>query len=314
MKDYEVKRRFIKFRAEGKSYDEICRELSIYKGTCTKWNKDLESAIQEFKSKQIEELHEGYYLMRSQRIEALAKKVSKLEEEMDKRDLSEVSVKDLWRLHSQYYGLLKNEVIELKDEKPERSLNAMLLDVELAERLAQPNVIFLDEDLEVKLSHLDTIRSMISRLDGGEDLTDAMREQYREAVCEVNSIYRRYGLNWRVDIFFDLIPRRDQALFAEVVKAMRDLEKKMAGKSLVLKDSISDRDRRMYLKTMQLRSLFLSNYGFSADDLDCMDSQRVPNFTESGRNLLEELIEASRMPELTDEADTAEEGPVTDSE
>ena len=314
MKDYEVKRRFIKFRAEGKSYDEICRELSISKGTCTKWNKDLESAIQEFKSKQIEELHEGYYLMRSQRIEALAKKVSKLEEEMDKRDLSEVSVKDLWRLHSQYYGLLKNEVIELKDEKPERSLNAMLLDVELAERLAQPNVIFLDEDLEVKLSHLDTIRSMISRLDGGEDLTDAMREQYREAVCEVNSIYRRYGLNWRVDIFFDLIPRRDQALFAEVVKAMRDLEKKMAGKSLVLKDSISDRDRRMYLKTMQLRSLFLSNYGFSADDLDGMDSQRVPNFTESGRNLLEELIEASRMPELTDEADTAEEGPVTDSE
>jgi len=52
-------------------------------------------------------------------------------------------------------------------------------------------------------------------------------------------------MNCRVDIIFELIPQRDQALFAEVVKGMRDLEKKMAGKFLVLKESISEKDRRI---------------------------------------------------------------------
>ena len=119
MRDFEAKRRFVQLCADGKSYSEICGELGISKGTCVNWKKQNLSAIQELKGEQIEELHEEYYLMRSQGIEALAKKVRKLEDEMDKRDLSDMPTKDIWRLHSQYYGLLKNEVIELKDEKPE---------------------------------------------------------------------------------------------------------------------------------------------------------------------------------------------------
>jgi len=71
---------------------------------------------------------------------------------------------------------LESKIRELNNEKPERSLNALLMDAELAERLSQPNVIFLDEDSEEKMGHLETINSIVKRSAEDEEITDAMRE------------------------------------------------------------------------------------------------------------------------------------------
>ena len=140
MKDFATKMRFIELRAEGSSYSEIARELSISKGTCTKWNKELESEISQLKEEQLKELYDQYYLMRSDRIAALAKKVKKLEDEMDRRPISDISTENLWRLYRQFYEMLKNEIIELKTEQWEKSLAAMLLDEELENTLVETSL------------------------------------------------------------------------------------------------------------------------------------------------------------------------------
>ena len=41
MKPAELKKEYIRLRAEGKSYSYICEQLHISKSTCTKWERGL---------------------------------------------------------------------------------------------------------------------------------------------------------------------------------------------------------------------------------------------------------------------------------
>ena len=45
MKPAELKKEYVRLRAEGQSYSSICEQLHISKSTCTKWEKALAAQI-----------------------------------------------------------------------------------------------------------------------------------------------------------------------------------------------------------------------------------------------------------------------------
>ena len=49
MKPAELKKEYVRLRAEGKSYSLICEQLHISKSTCTNWEKALAAEIDEYR-------------------------------------------------------------------------------------------------------------------------------------------------------------------------------------------------------------------------------------------------------------------------
>ena len=47
MKPQEIKKEYVRLRAEGKSYSVIAEQLHISKSTCTKWERELSAQINE---------------------------------------------------------------------------------------------------------------------------------------------------------------------------------------------------------------------------------------------------------------------------
>jgi len=111
-KDLETKQRFIELRASGWSYDKIARELGVSKVTLIQWSKGLEHEIANLKAIELESLLEQYYLSRVKRIELLGEKLRALKNELETRDLKDVSTDRLVTLFLKLYELAKAEAVE----------------------------------------------------------------------------------------------------------------------------------------------------------------------------------------------------------
>ena len=109
MKPQEVKTEFIKLRAEGKSFNEISKKLNISKATCSKWAKELETAVATIKQEQLNELYESYHMTKEARIKSLGGTLELIETALNKADLSKVSPEKLLDYKLKYTALLKEE-------------------------------------------------------------------------------------------------------------------------------------------------------------------------------------------------------------
>jgi len=86
---------FIQLRAEGKSFDTISKELKISKPTLIKLQLELNNEISNLRYLFYESLIEKYKLTIKQKTELLCKQINKVNNEIDKKDFSALSVKDL---------------------------------------------------------------------------------------------------------------------------------------------------------------------------------------------------------------------------
>ena len=130
MKDQKTKEKFIELRARGFSFDRIAKELRVSKQTLIVWSKELELEIANLKAIELEALQEKYYLLKQKRIELFGEKLKALKNELDKRNLEEISTKDLFGLLEKYGKLLKEESIELEFQKRDSGdLDSMLPEI-----------------------------------------------------------------------------------------------------------------------------------------------------------------------------------------
>jgi hypothetical protein len=104
------KEQFVQLRAEGLSFQKISEKLEISKPTLIKWNKELENAIASEQYTRIELLLEDYQLLRSSRIAFYSQILNDLFCELKKRDLTNLSTKDLFSLVLSIEKKLKEEV------------------------------------------------------------------------------------------------------------------------------------------------------------------------------------------------------------
>mgnify|MGYP001155437714 FL=1 len=114
METNEKKEKFIQLRAKGYSFDKIAKKLKMSKQTLIDWNKELEEEISNFKAMELELLYEKYYLTREQRLQTFGQMLSRLKDEIDIRDLSEIPTEKLLDLFLKYNEKVKEELIEPK--------------------------------------------------------------------------------------------------------------------------------------------------------------------------------------------------------
>lgn len=114
MKPQELKKEYVRLRAEGKSYSVIAEQLHISKSTCTKWEKDLAAQIDELKRADFQELCESYGMTKEARIKKLGDTLEKINEALEKADFSAVDPAKLLDYKLKYTEALKGEYIGTK--------------------------------------------------------------------------------------------------------------------------------------------------------------------------------------------------------
>lgn len=95
MKDVSSKEKFIELRAQGYSFDKISREINVSKPTLIKWNQEYSKEVANLIFCNSENLIEEFRLLKVHKIEALARTLSKVLEELSKRSFENVNTKDL---------------------------------------------------------------------------------------------------------------------------------------------------------------------------------------------------------------------------
>lgn len=126
----DQKEKFIELRAKGWSFDRIAKELGRAKQTLIDWSKDLQEEIANRKALELDALYETYYLQRESRLQMFGAMLTKIKEEVEGRDLSDVATDKLLELFLKYNSQVKEEIVEpiykssqeLTEEKEDREL------------------------------------------------------------------------------------------------------------------------------------------------------------------------------------------------
>ena len=106
------KERFIELRAKGWSFDKIAKETGKAKQTLIDWSKELQDEIANRKALELEALYETYYLQRESRLQTFGAMLTKIKEEVESRDLSDVPTDKLLDLLLKYNSQVKEEIVE----------------------------------------------------------------------------------------------------------------------------------------------------------------------------------------------------------
>ena len=117
MEAIETKEKFIELRAKGWSFDKIAKEIGKAKQTLIDWSKELQDEIANRKALELEALYETYYLQRESRLQTLGAMLTKIKEEVENRDLSDVPTDKLLELLLKYNSQVKEEIVAKYEKK-----------------------------------------------------------------------------------------------------------------------------------------------------------------------------------------------------
>lgn len=90
MENSKKEEEFKLLRSEGLSFDKISAQLGVSKPTLIKWSRKYSVEISNLNCLALDELREEYYRTRKDRIHRIASSISKIEEELERRDFSDV--------------------------------------------------------------------------------------------------------------------------------------------------------------------------------------------------------------------------------
>lgn len=109
--DMQKKRSIMELRAKGYSYAKIAKETGVAKQTAIDVCKESEEVIATLNAMELEELYEEHAITAKERITAHANLLSRIREEIENRDLTEVPTDKLIDLYLKTASALKEEVI-----------------------------------------------------------------------------------------------------------------------------------------------------------------------------------------------------------
>jgi transposase len=105
--------KFIELRASNESYTNIAKKLDVSKTTLLNWAKQYENEIQNQQGLYLDALQEQYKIGKQHRIKVLGKRLEKLLEEAEKRDLKDVSTSKLYEMIDKTMQALAREEMPL---------------------------------------------------------------------------------------------------------------------------------------------------------------------------------------------------------
>lgn len=108
----ELKARFIEMRAKGLSIRAIAKELQLSPQTISNWHVELEEEIARLKAIELEALYEEFHLLKAHRLKRLGSQLLAIEEELTKRELSDVPTDKLMDLQLKFFDEVRKEHVE----------------------------------------------------------------------------------------------------------------------------------------------------------------------------------------------------------
>jgi hypothetical protein len=123
-KDKATRDRFVELRAEGMPFAKIAKELNIAHNTSVSWGKELYESIRAVKAINDEETMEKYHMTSQWRRKTFGDRYLAVQDELDRRDLSEISTTKLLDLEKRC----------LKDMLAEMPKQVFFTDEEVAEQ------------------------------------------------------------------------------------------------------------------------------------------------------------------------------------
>ena len=107
MENTEAQQRFIILRSQGTTYARIAEELGVCKRTLINWSRKFQFEINNQRAIELEALQENLLATREARARALAQQLAAVEEELKKRDLSQVPTSRLYSMAE----LLRRQIV-----------------------------------------------------------------------------------------------------------------------------------------------------------------------------------------------------------
>ena len=122
MHTQETQQKFIERRAQGWSFARISSELGVAKSTLTEWSRKCRFEIQNRRAIEMDELRERILGSVQNRVNGLAEKLSRVEDEIRKRDLSQVSTTHLYTLAAALRRQIERETGDLRMVTPVKQI------------------------------------------------------------------------------------------------------------------------------------------------------------------------------------------------
>lgn len=173
MSTTEQKARFIELRANGASYRKIAKELEIAISTCSNWERELKDTICDKKAERLNELYNAYAMTKEARIKKIGETVKRLEDCIDKIDLSTLPPEKLLDLNLKYRQALQAEYVKPSDP------------------------IIIDDNLAPKVM-LEALADLLNRTKDGE-VDEAQAGKEATVIANFLKAYEMTSLKEKVD-------------------------------------------------------------------------------------------------------------------
>jgi hypothetical protein len=155
MRSIEDKEKFIIGRAEGKSFPVLNKELGLAVATCSQWEKEFKTKINELKKLRLDDLYKEYGMYRADRIKCLGKMLKRIDHSLDKIDIDNLPAEKLLDFKLKYTQALKNEYIDLQPESDLKSdfsvKDVLVCFVSLFNKIQNDNISLEQAKLEKSL-------------------------------------------------------------------------------------------------------------------------------------------------------------------
>ncbi len=112
MKEMDDRRRFIALRAKGVSYRKIEAEIGVSRKTLANWGEVHQEEIMNLRAVEMEALREEFRMTKPARVEDLGEVLTRMREELVRRDFSRIPTAKLIELMFKYSAQLSKEIGE----------------------------------------------------------------------------------------------------------------------------------------------------------------------------------------------------------
>ena len=113
MKDKQTKERFMELRGQGLPLAKIAAEIGVSKTTLINWDRDLKEDIDNLKAVELEAMYDKFYLSTRKQVEFFGDILSRIQREIETRDLSEISTEKLFAMYAHFYREAERALPEL---------------------------------------------------------------------------------------------------------------------------------------------------------------------------------------------------------
>jgi transcriptional regulator with XRE-family HTH domain len=147
---FEHKDRFVELRASGISLSKAAKELGIAFNTALNWERGSKERIEACRAMRIEELQEKYKISQEMRIELFGKHLLAINEELKKRDLSEIPTPKLFEMMIRCVKALETEMgapVFLSEAEMERKRDERIL----ANNMMVPEIVAANKKMKQTL-------------------------------------------------------------------------------------------------------------------------------------------------------------------